>query len=83
MFFKTLTLMLSLATAVTPRSVKRDESTKLYAYGKGISGFEVYAGLNGESQSVNSRNFGRTTTHITNTQGRPTLLLHLVPTSLS
>ncbi|KAG6361033.1 hypothetical protein INS49_009252 [Diaporthe citri] len=47
MFFKTLTLMLSLATAVTPRFVKRDEGTKLYAYGKGISGFEVYAGLNG------------------------------------
>lgn len=54
MFFKTLTLMLSLATAVTPRSVKRDESTKLYAYGKGISGFEVYAGLNGKSCSVNA-----------------------------
>lgn len=61
MFFKTLTLMLSLATAVTPRSVKRDEGTKLYAYGKGISGLEVYAGLNGKSQSVNSRNFARST----------------------
>lgn len=52
MFFKTLTLVLSLATAVTPRFVKRDESTKLYAYGKGISGFEVYAGLNGKFWSV-------------------------------
>lgn len=53
MFFKTLTLVLSLATAVTPRSVKRDDSTKLYAYGKGISGFEVFAGLNGQSRPAN------------------------------
>lgn len=59
MFFKTLTLVLSLATAVTPRSVKRDEGTKLYAYGKGISGFEVYAGLNGKSQSADARDSAR------------------------
>lgn len=54
MFFKSLTLLLSLATAVTPRSVKRDddESTKLYAYGTGISGLQVYAGVDGKLQSM-------------------------------
>ncbi|KAI3398721.1 hypothetical protein diail_8760 [Diaporthe ilicicola] len=55
MFFKTFTLLLSLATAVTPRSVKRDdESTKLYAYGQGISGLQVYAGLDGAAPSMDS-----------------------------
>jgi hypothetical protein len=54
MLFKTFTLALSLATAVTASFVKRDETTKLYAYGKGISGFEVFAGPNGKSESVNT-----------------------------
>lgn len=54
MFFKTFALALSLATAATASFVKRDETTKLYAYGKGISGFEVYAGRNGKSESFNA-----------------------------
>lgn len=51
MFCKTLTFVLSLATAVTayPSSAlaERDDSVNVYAYGSGISGLTVYAGSDG------------------------------------
>lgn len=48
MFSKTLTLVLSLASAVTPYpSAKRDDSMDVYAYGTGISGLTVYGGSDG------------------------------------
>ncbi|POS74717.1 hypothetical protein DHEL01_v206890 [Diaporthe helianthi] len=56
MFFKTFTLAFSLVTAATASFVKRDETTKLYAYGKGISGFEVFAGPNGTAYIAASPN---------------------------
>lgn len=57
MFFKTLTVILSLAGAVTPypsTSAKRADTTglKLYAYGTGISGLEVYGGDDGEKNKI-------------------------------
>lgn len=63
MFFKTFTLAFSLATAVTASFVKRDETTKLYAYGKGISGFEVYAGQDGKHKSFNTDGFVHNSMH--------------------
>lgn len=52
MFLQTLTVLLSLVGAVTPypSSAKRADTTglKLYAYGTGISGLEVYGGDDGE-----------------------------------
>lgn len=58
MFFKTLTVLLSLAGAVTPypSSAKRDSSDlKLYAYGTGISGLQVYGGDDGEGRLAQAR----------------------------
>jgi hypothetical protein len=55
MFLKIFTLTLSLTAAVTASFVKRDETTKLYAYGKGISGYEVFAGPNGMFAYVDIR----------------------------
>lgn len=50
MFFKTLTLVLSLASAVTAYpGVKRESETQtgIYAYGSHISGLTVYGGSDG------------------------------------
>lgn len=50
MFFKTFTVLLALAGAVTPypSNVKRaDDEIKIYAYGSGISGLQVYGGTDG------------------------------------
>lgn len=50
MFFKALTVLLSFAGVVTPLPhAKRADSdeVKLYAYGTGISGLQVYGAPNG------------------------------------
>lgn len=51
MFFKTFAALLALAGAVTPypSSAKRadDDEIKIYAYGSGISGLQVYGGTDG------------------------------------
>lgn len=57
MFFKILVVALSFVGAVTPYpSVKRDSDTddiKIYAYGSGISGLQVYGGPDGMSIAEN------------------------------
>lgn len=54
MFLKTLTVLLSLAGAVTPYpSAKRaDGEIKIYAYGTNISGLQLYGGNDGRRLSI-------------------------------
>lgn len=48
MLFKAFALVLSLVGAVTPYpGVKRTDEIKIYAYGTGISGLQVYGGIDG------------------------------------
>lgn len=49
MFLKAFTLLLSLAGAVTafPAEKRTDDAIKIYAYGTGISGLQVYGGQDG------------------------------------
>lgn len=57
MFVHTLTVLLSLAGAVTPfpTTVKRADvvETQLYAYGTGISGLQIYGGTDGKMNRPN------------------------------
>lgn len=49
MFLKAVTVLLSLAGAVTayPAEKRTDDAIKIYAYGTGISGLQVYGGSDG------------------------------------
>lgn len=60
MLFKTFAAVLALAGVVTPYpSAKRDEvdtdDIKIYAYGSGISGLQVYGGSDGRLLPIFTR----------------------------